>query len=63
MSEAHLSHGEAREALRLTDAQYRILVKLVDRPFVDNDTTPIAAGYKLGVQAVLHHLREGFVIR
>lgn len=51
-----------RQVTRLTTAAYHALEKMVPQPYVDNETTPIAAGYKLGVQAVLKALREGYVI-
>lgn len=51
-----------RQMVRLTPAAYQALEKMVPQPYIDNETTPIAAGYKLGVQAVLKALREGYVV-
>jgi hypothetical protein len=45
----------------LSDVQYKALEAKLVRSDVDNNTSPIAAGYKLGVQAVLKALRDGFV--
>ena len=46
---------------RLDHDQYLALAKQCDRPFVSEVTTPLQAGYQLGVQAVLKLLREGWV--
>jgi hypothetical protein len=49
--------------IRFDEAQIAALAKSLPTPVVDNDTTPLNAGMKLGVQVVLQKLREGFTIR
>ena len=47
----------------LTPSQYRALEERVVNAqcCVSSETTPLQAGYSLGVQAVLKLLRDGFV--
>jgi hypothetical protein len=49
--------------IRFDETQIAALAKSLPTPAVDNDTTPLTAGMKLGVQVVLQKLREGFTIR
>lgn len=51
-----------KQMVRLTPDQYRALEAKCPPPDVNNDTTEIAAGMRLGVQLVLKLLREGFVV-
>jgi hypothetical protein len=50
------------ETIRLTQEQYDALVKKLPSIAVGNDTSPMQAGFQLGVQLVLKHLREGFTL-
>ena len=52
-----------REIVRLTDAVYRDLEKKCTPPRVTEATTSHHAGYMLGIQFVLKHLRDGYVIQ
>lgn len=47
---------------RLSASAYQQLERVLPSPYTDNETTAIAAGYKLGIQAALKALREGFVV-
>lgn len=52
-----------KEFHRLTLDQYADLEKAVNvSTFVGADTTPLQAGYQLGIQHVLAKLRSGFVV-
>lgn len=39
-----------------------MLEKKLSRPLVTEATTPLTAGFALGVEAVLKELRNGFVV-
>lgn len=47
---------------RLTVESYQALEKQVVGPGVNSQTSPTEAAYKLGVQAVLKAVRDGWVI-
>lgn len=47
--------------VRLTHEEYVKLENSLERVACDHATTEIEAGYKLGIQAVLKKLRDGFV--
>lgn len=47
--------------VRLTPEVYKDLEKQVRRLTVNSTTTPLEAGYALGVQDVLRLLRDGYV--
>lgn len=47
---------------RLSQEAYESLTKQLGGIGVGKDTTPLQAGYMLGVQDVLRKLREGFVV-
>jgi hypothetical protein len=47
---------------QLHPAQYKKLEAELAPPFVDNQTSEAAIAYRLGVQATLKKLREGFVV-
>lgn len=47
---------------RLSKESYEALEKQLGVCRADNDTSPIAAGYKLGVQEALRMLRVGYVV-
>ena len=51
-----------RTVIRLDQEAYTQLSKQLGGIGVGQDTTPLQAGYMLGVQEVLRKLREGFVI-
>lgn len=48
--------------VRLTPEVYADLEKKFAKPLVTDNTSPIQAGYQLGVQAVLQALRVGYVV-
>ena len=48
-----------RTGRMLTEQQLNVLVNSFPPIHMNSDTTPIQAGYMLGVQAVLNKLREG----
>lgn len=50
------------QVFRLSKPAYEALEKELPVPYADNDTSVLAAGYKLGVQAVLKKLREGYAV-
>ncbi|WP_429498852.1 hypothetical protein ACQUFY_05955 [Robbsia andropogonis] len=52
---------ETIEVVRLSADQYRELERKLTPPVVTTATTELLAGYQLGVQDVLKHLRDGFV--
>ncbi len=47
---------------RLSKEAYDTLEKQLLNGRVDNDTSPLAASYKLGIQEALRALRVGFVV-
>ena len=51
--------------VKLEQSQYDALCKSIlgyaGKPFVDNNTSELQAGYQLGVLAVLNAIRDGFV--
>lgn len=53
---------ETKQVQRLTADAYKQLVAQVPGIAVTNETSPMQAGYQLGVQRVLELLRKGFVI-
>lgn len=53
---------KGRELVTLTQEQYLRLEKALPPPLLDNNTTDLQAGFRLGVQAVLKMIREGFVV-
>lgn len=58
-----MADNATTEVMRLTKEQYAQLVKqLPGSVAVTAETTPMQAGYMLGVQTVLKLLREGYVI-
>lgn len=52
---------QKQEVIVLNPVQYAALESKLLPPSVNNVTTPIQAGFMLGVQAVLKLLREGYV--
>lgn len=48
---------------RLTPEVYQALEAKLSRTIVTSTTTPLEAGYQLGVQAVLKELRAGYVVQ
>lgn len=48
--------------VRLDQQELDELRRRLPRPAVTADTTPLQAGYQLGVQQVLELLRDGWVI-
>jgi len=48
--------------VRLDAEELDALRRKLPRPAVTADTTPLQAGYQLGVQQVLELLRDGWVI-
>ena len=48
--------------VRLDPEVYATLEAKLISPHVSNETTPIQAGFQLGVQAVLKELRRGYVV-
>lgn len=57
---ARLAREATTDLYRLTPEVYAKLERQCVPPAVVSGTSPIEAGYKLGVQAVLKLLREGF---
>lgn len=53
---------QVKEAIRLEADAYKSLVAKCPQIAVNNDTSPMQAGFQLGVQYVLKMLREGYVI-
>lgn len=53
--------NEVRQVVRLTPDAYRALEKALPAPVVDDKTTDLVAGQRLGIQLVLKMLRDGFV--
>lgn len=51
----------AKQVQRLTPEVYADLERQLPKMAVTNDTSPMQAGYQLGVQTVLRLLREGYV--
>lgn len=51
------------EVVRLQHDIYLKLEQELSKTFVTDATTPLWAGYALGVEAVLKKLRNGFVVR
>lgn len=51
-----------RSILVLNKDQYRKLEAAMPKPFVGDKTTDVQAGFQLGVQHVLHAIREGFTV-
>jgi hypothetical protein len=51
---------EPKDVVRLEADQYKALVAKLPQIAVNNDTSPMQAGFQLGVQHVLKMLREGF---
>lgn len=49
--------------LRLHSTAYKQLEDKMSRLAVTTTTTPIEAGFQLGVQAVLKELRAGYVVQ
>jgi hypothetical protein len=47
---------------RLSPLAYEQLRKSLPDIAVNNETSPMQAGYQLGIQAILKKLREGFVV-
>jgi hypothetical protein len=55
-----MSEQKIEYVVRLRPDVYASLEKQLPRPVVTDNTSPLQAGYQLGVQAVLKLLREGF---
>ena len=51
------------QVVRLTPEVYKTLEDKLSRTVVTTNTTPIEAGFQLGVQAVLKELRNGYVVQ
>lgn len=51
----HITH-------RLSETAYAALEKTVPSPVVDDKTTELQAGFRLGIQFILQKLREGYVV-
>lgn len=51
------------EVVRLQHDIYLKLEQKLSKTFVTDATTPLWAGYALGVEAVLKELRNGLVVR
>lgn len=51
------------QVVRLTPEVYKALEDKLSRTVVTTNTTPIEAGFQLGVQAVLKELRNGYVVQ
>lgn len=49
-----------KEVVVLSPSQYKALEKQCPGPIPHSETSPVEAGYLLGIQFVLKKLREGF---
>lgn len=58
-----MSEPQTKVVNVLSDAAYKRLESMLPTPHISETTTPLEASYRLGIQLVLKHLREGFVIR
>jgi hypothetical protein len=56
-----MSNPTTKLVIRLSAEVYADIEKKVPKIAVTNDTSPMQAGYQLGVQAVLELLRKGYV--
>ena len=56
------SKPQERQIIRLDRETYDALARQFGNPVATASTTPIQAGYLMGVQDVLRVLREGFVV-
>lgn len=54
--------ANAERKVRLDPEELDALRRRLPRPAVTADTTPLQAGYQLGVQQVLELLRDGWTI-
>lgn len=54
---------ETKTVVRLTPEVYAALEAKLSKLVVTTNTTPLEAGFQLGVQAVLKELRVGYVVQ
>lgn len=56
------AYDQPTEVVRLREDVYNRIRAEVSNPIVSSSTTELEAGYKLGVEFVLQHLRKNYTV-